>query len=119
MSKIIESKARNLEDVLDQIGAVAYEQLRKGGYTPEEEAFYIGHINVVLAILDAKNKEIEISLDYDDVKASFIKRASKAQHKPKEILKNQISIEDLFPGILDLIDKRIAQAKKKPKQDKE
>lgn len=119
MNNIKHSKARNLEDVLDQIGATAYEQLQKGDYTDEEEAFYIGIINVVLAVLDSEDKMIKINFNYDEVKEEFRARASKAKHTKQEILKNQISIEDLFPGLLDVIDKRIAEAKKKPNKPKE
>lgn len=105
--------ANNLEDIIKSIGEVSLEH-----YTAEkneiEKAFYLGMLNVTVALSTIHNKMGGISFDYATVKDEIdtILQKKKEQKEP-EVLDNQISMQDYLPELFEKLDKLIKKLDKK------
>ena len=121
------NEAQKIIDTLDKIGETAYNCIKAENNSNEVYAFYLGTINVVTSILHAWSENEEelqgggICLNYDKVKEKFEKQRAilKKEQEEHETLKNQISIEELFPKIIEMLDKYFEdkKSKTKPKKD--
>lgn len=105
--------ANNLEDIIKSIGEVSLTH-----YTTEEneieKAFYLGMLNVTVALSTIDNKFGSISFDYASVKDEIdtILQKKKEQKEP-EVIENQISMEDYIPELFEKLDKLIKKLDKK------
>ena len=106
-------KGNDVQDILEEIGAVTYDRYQKTNNV-EEEAFYLGIMNVAAALTQVDQHGNTtfgtFCLDYESVKRDFEEAHKLAASKSKN---KQMSIEDLIPDIYKAIDDYLNKQKSK------
>ena len=118
------------QEMLCHLGQQLINKLESEKLTDEEFAFLLGNLNVVTALSATKTTGkiacCKISLDYKDIKKDFLEfmKAVTPESCKEPEKEHQVSLDDIFPGIFDEMDKRIEKAVKnanknpKPKDKK-
>lgn len=106
MDKDTNEALNTMVDVLVSIGDEAEQRMKKTN-DPEQKAFLFGHLNLAAAVSAAlaskkSTKCIELNLNYKNSLKAY--NAAKADaEKLKDILKDQISIEDILPELIEML----------------
>ena len=111
----------SLVEVIMNIGRAAESQIEQAT-SKDEYAFYLGHINIAASILNALSNNsltVEISLDYDHVLKMY--KEAKQEYEESKANEKQISLNDLYPELMQKLDKinKLLEKSKKNKTDKE